>query len=133
MALFSKRKGTDMEDFTPFGKKKRQEQLELIDVVVGDGTEALPDATVTVHYTGALCATGKIFESSHDSGSPVTFGLNQVIDGWTQGVPGMRTGGTRRLLIPSSMAYGERRASSAIPPNSDLVFDIELIAVENLG
>ena len=131
MALFSKRKGTDMEDFAPFGKKKRQAQLEPIDLVVGDGVEAAPDATVTVHYTGALCATGKIFESSHDSGKPVAFGLQQVIEGWTKGVPGMKVGGTRRLLIPSEMAYGQRRASSAIPPNSDLVFDIELVAVDD--
>ena len=119
-----------MEDFIPFGKKKRQETLESIDLIIGDGEEVSPNATVTVHYTGALCASGIVFESSHDSGQSVTFGLDQVIEGWTKGVPGMKVGGTRRLLIPSEMAYGQRRASSAIPPNSDLVFDIELIAVQ---
>ena len=91
-----------------------------------------PDATVTVHYTGALCATGVIFESSRDyAGNPVTFGLHEVIEGWTKGLVGMQLGGTRRLIIPSGMAYGHRRASSSIPPNSDLVFDIELLAAKN--
>lgn len=123
-------KGTQLEDFTPLGKKQKLETLESIDLVIGDGAEVPADATVTVHYTGALCTDGTIFESSHDGGRPVTFGLEQVIEGWTKGVPGMRVGGTRRLLIPSEMAYGQRRASSAIGPNSDLVFDIELIDVK---
>ena len=130
MALFEKRKGTSLEDFTPYGKKSKVQALEIIDIVVGEGDVVPEDATITAHYTGALCADGTIFESSHDSGRPATFGLHQVIDGWTQGVPGMKVGGTRRLIIPSDMAYGQRRASSAIPPNSDLVFDIELVAVQ---
>lgn len=130
MTIFQKLKGTPLEDFTPYGKKNKVTELKIIDTVIGDGAEVPADATITAHYTGALVADGTIFESSHDSGRPATFGLNQVIDGWTVGVPGMKVGGTRRLIIPSGMAYGARRASSAIPPNSDLVFDIELIAVQ---
>ena len=75
-------------------------------------------------------ADGTIFQSSLDFGQPATFGLNQVISGWTQGVPGMKIGGKRRLIIPSAMAYGSQRAAANIPPNSDLVFDIELIAIK---
>ena len=130
MSIFSKLKGTALSDFTPLGKKNKVEELQIIDTVVGDGEEVPTEATVTVHYTGALCADGTIFESSHDSGNTATFGLYQVIEGWTKGVPGMKVGGTRRLIIPSAMAYGGRRASSSIPPNSDLVFDIELIAIQ---
>lgn len=130
MSLFQKLKGTILDDFTPYGKKDRVNELQIIDIVAGDGEEVPSDATITAHYTGALCTTGNIFESSHDSGRPATFGLHEVIKGWTQGVPGMKVGGTRRLIIPSEMAYGRRRASSSIPPHSDLVFDIELIAIK---
>ena len=129
MSIFQKLKGTPLADFTPLGKKTKVEELQIIDIVVGDGEEVPTEATITAHYTGALCADGTIFESSHDSGNPATFGLHQVIDGWTKGVPGMKVGGTRRLVIPAAMAYGPRRASSMIGPNSDLVFDIELVAL----
>lgn len=130
MSIFQKLKGTPLQDFTPLGKKNKVSALEIIDLVVGDGEEVPADATITAHYTGATCADGIVFESSLDSGNPATFGLHQVIDGWTQGVPGMKVGGTRRLVIPSDMAYGPRRASAQIGPNSDLVFDIELIALK---
>jgi FKBP-type peptidyl-prolyl cis-trans isomerase len=129
MALFEKRKGTKLSDYEPIGKKQTVTELQVIDLIEGDGDVVPEGATITAHYTGALCADGAIFESSHDSGRPATFGLHQVIDGWTVGVPGMKVGGTRRLVIPSAMAYGARRASAAIGPNSDLVFDIELVAV----
>jgi peptidylprolyl isomerase len=72
---------------------------------------------------------GTIFQSSKDSGSPATFGLNQVIAGWTLGVPGMKVGGTRRLIIPAAQAYGAASPAPNIPANSDLVFDIELVAI----
>lgn len=131
MSIFQKLKGTALQDFTPYGKKNKVENLEVIDTVIGDGQEVVDGDTITAHYTGALCADGTIFESSHDyAGNPATFGLDQVIEGWTKGVPGMKVGGTRRLVIPAEMAYGQRRTSAAIPPNSDLVFDIELIAVK---
>lgn len=129
MAKQNRLKGTLLQDFLPLRKNKVTE-LEIIDLVQGDGDMVPENATITAHYTGALCSDGTIFESSHDGNRPATFGLDQVIDGWTVGVPGMKVGGTRRLIIPSEMAYGSRRASSAIAPNSDLVFDIELIAVQ---
>jgi len=124
-----KLKGTLLEDFIPLGKKTKVTELQTIDFLVGTGEEAPAGSTITAHYTGALAVDGTIFESSKDSGRPATFGLHQVIDGWTIGVPGMKVGGRRRLIIPSEMAYGGRRASAQIAPNSDLVFDIELIDV----
>lgn len=118
--------GTTLADFEPVAAVT---ELKVIDTIEGDGEEVPEDATITAHYTGALCKDGTIFQSSHDMGNPVTFGLNQVIPGWTKGVPGMKVGGTRRLIIPSAMAYGPVRAAANIPPNSDLVFDIELTAI----
>lgn len=118
--------GTKLTNFTPLPKV---EELQIIDTVVGDGDEVPVGATITAHYTGALCADGTIFQSSHDFGDAVTFPLDRVIPGWTQGVPGMKVGGTRRLIIPSELAYGSARAAANIPPNSDLVFDIELVAI----
>lgn len=118
--------GTTLTDFEPIAAVT---ELKVIDIIEGDGEEVPEDATITAHYTGALCKDGTIFQSSHDMGNPVTFGLNQVIPGWTKGVPGMKVGGTRRLIIPSGMAYGPVRAAANIPPNSDLVFDIELTAI----
>ena len=123
----TKYEGTKLADFTPI---KKVEQLEIIDLTPGDGAEVRPGATITAHYTGALCKNGIIFQSSHDFGKAVTFGLNQVIKGWAEGVPGMKVGGMRRLIIPSAMAYGSVRAASNIPPNSDLVFDIELVGIK---
>ncbi|MES2630806.1 MAG: FKBP-type peptidyl-prolyl cis-trans isomerase [Patescibacteria group bacterium] len=130
MTKSSKLKGTILENFEPIGKKNKIAELQIIDLVEGEGEVVPADATITAHYTGALCVDGTIFESSHDSGRPATFGLWQVIEGWTKGVPGMKVGGTRRLVIPSEMAYGHRRASAQIAPNSDLIFDIELISVQ---
>lgn len=120
--------GTKLANFTPVSAVT---ELEIIDLSEGNGDVVPEGAKITAHYTGALCVDGTIFQSSHDFGKPVTFGLNQVIAGWTKGVPGMRVGGTRRLIIPSQLAYGSVRAAANIPPNSDLVFDIELVAIEN--
>lgn len=118
--------GTKLQGFEPVASVP---ELQIIDVVEGTGDVVPENATITAHYTGALCKDGTIFQSSHDFGKPVTFGLNQVISGWTKGVPGMKVGGTRRLVIPSALAYGSARAASNIPPNSDLVFDIELVSL----
>jgi len=118
--------GTKLANFTPVATVP---ELQIIDTREGDGAEVPAGATITAHYTGALCKDGTIFQSSHDFGEPITFGLSQVIEGWTKGVPGMKVGGTRRLIIPSRMAYGSVRAAANIPPNSDLVFDIELVAL----
>ena len=119
--------GAKLNDFTPLESVK---ELQVIDVVEGDGAEVPKGATITAHYTGALCQNGTIFQSSHDFGSPATFGLHQVIAGWTEGVPGMKVGGTRRLVIPAAQAYGANSPSHNIPPNADLVFDIELIGIK---
>lgn len=119
--------GTKLLDFQPVSNVA---ELQIIDIVEGVGDAVLPNATITAHYTGALAVDGTIFQSSHDFGRSATFGLNQVIAGWTQGVPGMKVGGIRRLIIPSVFAYGSQRASANIPPNSDLVFDIELVEIK---
>lgn len=118
--------GTTLADFIPIDRVR---ELQIIDITIGSGDEVVEGATISAHYTGALCKDGKIFQSSHDTGEPVTFGLNKVIKGWTRGVPGMKVGGVRRLIIPSELGYGSARASSNIPPNSDLVFDIELVDI----
>ena len=118
--------GTKLADFAPLD---RVSELQIIDIEEGTGAVVQPGATITAHYTDALCKNGIIFQSSHDFGKPISFGLNQVIRGWTDGVPGMKVGGMRRLIIPSDMAYGSARAASNIPPNSDLVFDIELVDI----
>jgi FKBP-type peptidyl-prolyl cis-trans isomerase len=105
-------------------------KLETIDTVVGSGQTVAGSDTVTVDYTGAVVATGVIFQSSKDTGKPVTFPLSGVIPGWTQGVPGMKVGGTRRLLIPAALAYGANPPQgSGIPANANLVFDITLHAI----
>lgn len=123
----TKLEGTKLPNFSPVSSVA---ELQIIDVVEGTGAVVPEGATITAHYTGALCKDGTIFQSSHDFGKDgITFGLNQVIAGWTKGVPGMKVGGTRRLVIPAAQAYGSRSPSANIPPNSDLVFDIELLAI----
>ena len=104
--------------------------LSVLDVVEGDGDEAMPGQRVTVHYTGWFLE-GEKFDSSLDRGQPFPFalGAGHVIAGWDEGVAGMRVGGWRRLVIPPKMAYGEA-GRSGIPPNSTLVFDVELVDVE---
>ncbi len=119
--------GTALEGFEPRGKI---ETLEIIDLVEGAGEAVPAGATITAHYTGALVADGTIFQSSIDFGQPISFGLNQVIKGWTDGVPGMKVGGKRRLIIPAEQAYGASSPAPNIPANADLVFDIELVAIQ---
>ncbi|MFZ2494863.1 MAG: FKBP-type peptidyl-prolyl cis-trans isomerase [Candidatus Saccharimonadales bacterium] len=122
-----KYEGTKLADFEP---RDQVTELEIIDKEIGTGDEVSPGATVTAHYTGALCKNGIIFQSSHDFGDAISFPLDGVIKGWQQGVPGMKVGGWRRLIIPAEMAYGPNSPSSNIPANSDLVFDIELVAIK---
>ena len=122
----TKYEGTKLQDFTPLDSVK---ELEIIDIFEGKGQEVPRGATITAHYTGALCKNGIIFQSSHDFGKAITFSLDQVIRGWTEGVPGMKVGGMRRLIIPAEMAYGANSPAPNIPPHSDLVFDIELLEI----
>ncbi len=121
----AKLKGTQLANFTPIADIP---DLKTEDTVVGTGAEVKSTDTITVDYTGALASTGVIFESSKDSGQPATFPLDGVITGWTKGIPGMKEGGTRRLFIPSAMAYGPT-GQGAIPPDSDLVFDVTLHSI----
>ncbi len=117
--------GTQLENFSP---TEVVDSLQKIDTVIGTGAEVKPGDTVTAHYTGAVAATGTIFQSSLDGGQPVEFSLSGVIQGWTEGVPGMRVGGKRRLIIPAAQAYGGNPPQgSGIPINAPLVFDIEMV------
>lgn len=119
--------GKPLEGFTPI---ETVDSLQKIDTVVGTGEEVKAGDTVTAHYTGAVAATGIVFQSSHDMGRPIPFGLNQVIKGWTDGVPGMKVGGKRRLIIPAEQAYGANPPQGAgIPANAPLVFDIEIVKI----
>jgi len=109
-----------------------------IDIKTGTGKEATADKLVSVHYTGwlfdksAANNKGKKFDSSRDRPGNFTFplGVGRVIKGWDQGVQGMKVGGQRTLIIPPSMGYGVRGAGNIIPPNSTLIFDVELMEVQ---
>ena len=127
MVRMTKYEGTKLSKFDPIDEVK---ELQIIDIEQGTGQEVQPGDTITAHYTGALCKNGVIFQSSHDFGNAITFGLNQVIKGWTEGVPGMKVGGWRRLIIPAEQAYGASSPAPNIPANSDLVFDIELMEIK---
>jgi peptidylprolyl isomerase len=106
-------------------------QLELEDITVGDGEEAVSGRVVEVHYVGVSWATGKQFDASWDRGDTFKFGLGkgQVIAGWDQGVAGMKVGGRRRITIPPQLAYGKRGAGGVIGPDETLVFVVDLIGV----
>ena len=104
--------------------------LGIKDVVVGKGAEANAGDHVKVHYTGTL-TNGTEFDSSRKRNQPFDFVLGQgrVIKGWDQGVAGMKVGGKRKLTIPPSLGYGARGAGASIPPNSTLLFDVELVEI----
>ena len=121
-------------------KKKENIMTEFItnDIKVGEGREAEKGLTVTVHYTGWIYDVnvsgkkGNKFDSSKDRGEPFTFvlGVGQVIKGWDQGFAGMKIGGSRTIIIPSDMGYGSRGAGNVIPPNANLIFDVELLGIQ---
>lgn len=118
-------KGTHVADnmtTTPSG-------LQYRDDAVGDGPEAKAGDTVSVHYTGTL-QDGSKFDSSRDRGQPLRFplGAGHVIKGWDEGVAGMKVGGKRTLVIPPALGYGSR-GIGPIPPDSTLVFDVELMGI----
>ena len=123
-----KYQGAQLVSFTPV---KHVPYVQCQDMKVGTGATATASSTVTAVYTGALAATGQIFQSSLDTGQPAQFALNQVIPGWTAAIPGMKVGGQRRLLIPAQYAYGANPPQgSGIPANADLVFDVTLLAAK---
>ena len=114
---------------------KTNSGLKYEDSKAGTGEEAKKGQNVSVHYTGWLNEDGKKgkkFDSSVDRGTPFGFplGAGRVIKGWDEGVAGMKIGGKRTLFIPSSLGYGARGAGGAIPPNADLIFDVELLGVK---
>lgn len=109
--------------------------LKYTDTKVGSGDAIKTGQTAVVHYTGWLDDNGKPgtkFDSSRDRGQPFTFpvGGGQVIKGWDEGVAGMKVGGQRRLIIPSTLGYGARGAGGVIPPNATLIFDVELLEIK---
>jgi peptidylprolyl isomerase len=117
------KEGTGAEVTMPSG-------LKYIDLEVGDGKEAKAHDTVSVHYTGWLKG-GKKFDSSHDHGpGPSTFSLDRVVKGWGEGIPGMKVGGKRKLIIPPELGYGSQGMPPTIPPDAELTFEVELIDVK---
>ena len=120
--------------------KMEEKITELIknDIESGEGREAEKGLSVTVHYTGWLHdasakeGKGKKFDSSLDRREPFKFvlGVGQVIKGWDEGVNGMKIGGHRLIMIPSVMGYGSRGAGGAIPPDADLIFDVQLLGID---
>lgn len=105
-------------------------KLQIEDLVMGTGAEAVKGKVVSVHYTGWL-TDGNKFDSSKDRGQPFQFplGRGQVIRGWDEGVQGMKVGGKRKLTIPPELGYGAQGAGGVIPPNATLVFEVELLGV----
>jgi FKBP-type peptidyl-prolyl cis-trans isomerase len=110
---------------------KNESQVKTEDLVLGTGTEAATGDTVGVHYTGWL-EDGTQFDSSLDRGVPLEFTIGEpgIIPGWSEGVPGMKVGGKRRLTIPPALAYGPSGFGGVIPPNATLIFEIELVEIK---
>jgi peptidylprolyl isomerase len=105
-------------------------ELQVVDIRLGDGKEAVKGALITTQYEGYL-EDGTQFDSSYDRGKPFlcVIGTGRVIKGWDQGLMGMKVGGKRKLFVPAHLAYGERQIGARIKPNSNLIFEIELLEV----
>jgi peptidylprolyl isomerase len=105
-------------------------QLEITDIWEGEGAEAKAGATVKVHYVGVAYSTGEEFDASWNRGEPLQFqlGVGRVIEGWDQGVQGMKVGGRRKLVIPPHLGYGDRGAGRAIAPGETLIFVCDLVS-----
>ncbi|WP_028450513.1 FKBP-type peptidyl-prolyl cis-trans isomerase [Chitinibacter tainanensis] len=105
-------------------------ELIIEDLVVGEGKTCVRGALITAHYTGTL-EDGTVFDSSVAKGQPFqcVIGTGRVIKGWDQGMMGMKVGGKRKLFVPAHLAYGERQIGAHIKPNSNLLFEIELLEV----
>lgn len=122
--------GGDSETLEKESQSNVASDLQIEDLVVGQGKEAQVGNKVTVNYKGML-ADGTEFDSSYKRSKPFSFvlGQNQVIQGWERGILGMKEGGKRKLIIPPSLGYGSQQVG-LIPPNSVLIFEVELLAVE---
>ena len=105
--------------------------LVIEDLVLGDGPEAKSGDSISAHYVGVAHSTGEEFDASWNRGSALQFrlGVGQVIKDWDQGIVGMKVGGRRKLIIPASLAYGERGAGGAIKPGEALIFVVDLVDV----
>ena len=104
------------------------EQLEIVDIVVGEGAEATPGATVDVHYLGVEYESGDEFDSSWNRGQSINFPLGSLIAGWQQGIPGMKVGGRRKLVVPPQLAYGPTGGGHRLSGQT-LIFVIDLLGV----
>ncbi len=120
-------KGIPVPNNAPVATQTLEGGLIIEDLKIGEGYEVKPGGAVVALYHGTRKSDGVVFDSAFDRGEPIAFPLNGVIEGWQKGVPGMRVGGVRRLTVPAAMGYGERGAGSDIPPNTDLVFVIQLV------
>ncbi|MGJ3507092.1 FKBP-type peptidyl-prolyl cis-trans isomerase [Enemella sp. A6] len=107
------------------------DELQITDVIVGDGPEAEKGSRVLVHYVGVSYDTGEEFDASYNRDQPLAFvlGAGQVITGWDRGITGMRVGGRRQLIIPPYLAYGDQGAGDVIGPGETLIFVCDLVAV----
>ncbi|CAG0966616.1 FK506-binding protein [Phycisphaerales bacterium] len=120
-------KAIPVPDMPAINRVELEGGIILEDMKIGDGYEVKADGAVVAYYHGTLKEGGKKFDSSFERGEPATFALKGVIPGWQKGVPGMKVGGIRRLTIPAALGYGARGAGADIPPNSDLIFVIQLV------
>jgi peptidylprolyl isomerase len=105
--------------------------LVVTEITEGDGAQATSGSTVSVHYVGVAHSTGEEFDASYNRGTPLEFrlGIGQVIQGWDQGVAGMKVGGRRQLVIPPHLGYGDRGAGGVIKPGETLIFVVDLLDV----
>ena len=115
----------DFPDFDP------PADLVITEITEGSGAEATAGSTVSVHYVGVAHSTGEEFDASYNRGAPLDFrlGIGQVIQGWDQGVQGMKVGGRRQLVIPPHLGYGDRGAGAVIKPGETLIFVVDLLEV----
>jgi FKBP-type peptidyl-prolyl cis-trans isomerase len=120
-------KGVPVPDMPTLNRTELEGGLIVEDMKIGDGYEVSAGGAVVAHYHGTVRESGKVFQSSFETGEPIGFSLNRVIQGWSKGLPGMKVGGVRKLTIPTAMAYAARPPSPDIPPNADLVFIVQLM------
>lgn len=123
-------KGPDAKDHPVLHTTRTPGGVTVEEIRIGSGKEAAAKSTVVIHYEGTL-TNGSVFDSSFKRGTPATFPLSRLIKGWQEGVPGMRAGGVRRLTVPPNLGYGAGGTpDGSIPPNSTLVFWMELVDVK---